>query len=165
MVLDNAQILIWFAFGVIPSILASNAWVAYLRARWGGNEGVRRYLGGMYRLDHESRRPRLLETYVRPSRSPDIRPAQRRLQWTTLFLVVTAFIAWPVAGAISQGASIPDPVARSLQVALGVTCALWASRELRRPLDLRWAPTGYLVGLLIGGIGYVAFSLLAPANA
>jgi len=65
MFLNDAQVAIWVAFGAVPSWLWSNAQLAFMRGLFGGNEGVRRYLGGFVRLESESLKPRFLEFYVR----------------------------------------------------------------------------------------------------
>jgi hypothetical protein len=164
MFLNDAQVAIWVAFGAVPSWLWSNAQLAFMRGLFGGNEGVRRYLGGFVRLESESLKPRFLEFYVRQPESPGLRQLQRRLQLTAALAILVAVIGWPLAGILGEHVTISESAARSLQVAVFASAILWAVHQYRLSQADRWAPTCYVFLAVVGGIGGIAMSVLAPSS-
>ena len=161
MIFDDPQVAIGAGLCVIPSLLWSNAQVAFMRGVFGGNEGVRRYLGGFFRLEYRPFKPRLLELYVRRPVSSELRQLQRPVQSTAALTILVAAVGWPLAGVIGAHLTISEPVARSLQILWFAPAIVWAIRQHALPLTERWAPTPYLVGSVVVGILGIAMSLLA----
>lgn len=96
--------------------------------------------------------------------SRGLRHLQRRLQLTAALAILVAVIGWPLAGIVGEHVTISEPAARSLQVAVFGSAILWAVHQYRLSQADRWAPTYYVILSVIGGIGGIAMSVLAPAS-